>query len=199
MLREGNILAIKGIGGYHLAVDACNDAAVMKLRQRKRRDEKPFAVMAASIADAQLLAELNKTEEKLLQSVEAPIVIARKASASPVVSLVAPGNEWIGMMLPYTPLHRVLFLDHAFKALVMTSANLSDEPIAYEDDEALERLCGIADYFLTHDRPIHIRSDDSVIRVFQGRPLFTAVPAGTLPVRYAFPLLFLPFWLSERS
>ena len=191
-LEAGKIIAVKGIGGYHLAVDACNDEAVQRLRERKHRDEKPFAVMASSLAHARLLAELSGTEEKLLSSPEAPIVIARKTADSPVSSLIAPDNDWLGLMLPYAPLHHLLFLNSAFKALVMTSANLSDEPIAYEDDDARQRLCDIADYFLVHDRPIHIRCDDSVIRVFQGKPLFYRRSRGYAPRSLQLPFAVAP-------
>ncbi|WP_173198795.1 carbamoyltransferase HypF [Geobacter sp. SVR] len=180
LLENGLILAIKGIGGYHLAVNACDHSAVQRLRERKKRDEKPFAVMAADLAAAQRLALLNETERRLLTAPESPIVIARKTRDCPVSPLVAPNNGWLGLMLPYTPLHHLLMRGN-FEALVMTSANVSDEPIAFEDDDALERLGGIADCFLVHDRPIHIRSDDSVIRVFQGSPLFYRRARGYAP------------------
>jgi hydrogenase maturation protein HypF len=181
LLKRGAILAIKGIGGYHLAVDACNGEAVRRLRVRKRRDEKPFAVMARDPAAARTLALLSEVEERLLASAESPIVIVRRAEDCPVSPLVAPRNALLGLMLPYTPLHHLLLSGNAFTALVMTSANLSDEPIAFQDDDALQRLSCIADYFLLHDRPIHMRSDDSVIRVFQGRPLFYRRARGYAP------------------
>ena len=165
ILREGRILAIKGIGGYHLAVDACNHGAVQRLRERKKRDEKPFAVMAADLATAHTLAVLDGMEERLLTGPESPIVIVRKTPDCPVSPLVAPNNGWLGLMLPYAPIHHLLLRDN-FQALVMTSANISDEPICFEDGDAMQRLAGIADYFLVHNRPIHIREDDSVMRVF---------------------------------
>lgn len=180
LLKEGAILAIKGIGGYHLAVDACNPEAVQRLRARKNRDEKPFAVMAANLATAQSLALLDPTEERLLASPESPIVIARKRPGCPLAEMVAPANGWVGLLLPYAPLHHLLMRDN-FQALVMTSGNISDEPVAFEDHDALRRLAGIADYFLTHDRPIHIRSDDSVMRVFQEKPLFYRRARGYAP------------------
>jgi len=180
LLRAGYILAVKGIGGYHLAVDACNPEAVRRLRERKKRDEKPFAVMAADLATARRLAVLGAMEERLLTGPESPIVIAAKAPDCPVAPLVAPANGWLGLMLPYAPLHHLLMRDH-FSALVMTSGNVSDEPVAFEDSDALKRLNGIADYFLVHDRPIHIRSDDSVMRVFQGKPLFYRRARGYAP------------------
>jgi len=182
LLKTGQILAVKGIGGYHLAVDACNHAAVERLRKRKKRDEKPFAVMAVDLATARKLARLDDTEERLLAAPESPIVIVRKSHNGPVSPLVAPNNGWLGLMLPYAPLHHLLFAPHpAFQALVMTSANISDEPVAFQDDDALKRLGDIADYFLVHDRPIHIRSDDSVMRIFQGKPLFYRRARGYAP------------------
>ena len=181
LLTSGQILAVKGIGGYHLVVDACNNDAVRRLRQRKKRDEKPFAVMAADLATARTLTQLSTIEERLLISAESPIVIVRKAANSPVAEQVAPHNAWLGLMLPYTPIHHLLLRTGAFRALVMTSANHSDEPIAFEDRDALQRLSGIADYFLTHNRPIHIRCDDSILRVFQDRPLFYRRSRGYVP------------------
>jgi hydrogenase maturation protein HypF len=180
-LKVGAILAAKGIGGYHLAVDACNGEAVGRLRGRKKRDEKPFAVMAPGLAAARTLALLNPVEERLLASPESPIVIVRRADECPVSPLVAPNNNLLGLMLPYTPIHHLLMHGNNFTALVMTSANLSDEPIAFQDHDALQRLSGIADLFLLHDRPIHMRSDDSVIRVFQGKPLFYRRARGYAP------------------
>lgn len=198
ILKAGQILAVKGIGGYHLAVDACSHEAVGRLRQRKKRDEKPFAVMAADLAIARTLALLDDQEERLLAGPESPIIIVRKSLDCPVSPLVAPDNGWLGLMLPYAPLHHLLFrraanseqktvktadpdLQPSFLALVMTSANISDEPIAFEDDDAVKRLGDIADYFLVHNRPIHIRSDDSVMRVFQHKPLFYRRARGYAP------------------
>ena len=180
LLQDGFILAIKGIGGYHLVVDACNQEAVQRLRSRKKRDEKPFAVMAADLVTAHTLAELDETEERLLISPESPIVIVRKGHDSPLSEQIAPSNGWVGLMLPYAPLHHLLMRDN-FPALVMTSGNISDEPVTFEDDDAFKRLSEIADFFLTHDRPIHIRSDDSVMRVFQERPLFYRRARGYAP------------------
>jgi hydrogenase maturation protein HypF len=189
LLNDGAILAIKGIGGYHLAVDACNHAAVERLRARKKRDEKPFAVMAASLETARVLALMSDMEERLLSSPEAPIVIVKKRASTSLSPLIAPNNGWLGLMLPYAPLHHLLFASHPssliphhlLTALVMTSGNISDEPVAFEDHDALTRLAGIADYFLIHDRPIHIRCDDSVMRVFQGKPLFYRRARGYAP------------------
>jgi hydrogenase maturation protein HypF len=214
LLKNGAILAIKGIGGYHLAVDACNHEAVQRLRERKKRDEKPFAVMAADLETARDLALMDRMEELLLSSPEAPIVIVRKRPDTPLSPLIAPNNGWLGLMQPYAPLHHLLFkgtgngeqeaektkvfslqpstfnLQPSFTALVMTSGNISDDPVAFEDHEALQRLAGIADCFLLHDRPIHIRSDDSVMRVFQGKPLFYRRARGYAPraVKLPFPV-----------
>ncbi len=186
LLKNGAILAVKGIGGYHLAVDACNDDAVGRLRERKKRDEKPFAVMVPSLESARELALTSELEERLMSSPEAPIIIVRKRPDSELSALIAPHNGWIGLMLPYAPLHHLLMRDN-FQALVMTSGNISDEPVAFEDGEALQRLAGIADYFLLHDRPIHIRSDDSVMRVFQGKPLFYRRARGYAPRAVTLP------------
>ncbi len=162
LLSDGRILAIKGIGGYHLACDAGNAAAVAALRERKLRREKPFALMARDLATARELIELSPAAEALLTSVERPIVLAPALVELPGV---APDNLDLGVMLPYTPLHHLLFAAGAPAVLVMTSANRSDEPIAYEDGDALERLAGIADAFLVGERPIARRVDDSICRV----------------------------------
>lgn len=192
LLKSGAVLAVKGIGGYHLAVDACNHEAVQRLRQRKKRDEKPFAVMAADLATARTLCQISEIEERLLASTESPIVIVRKSAVCPVSEQVAPNNAWLGLMLPYTPIHHLLLRQGAFTALVMTSANHCDEPIAFEDHDARLRLSGIADYFLTHDRPIHIRCDDSVLRVFQDRPLFYRRSRGFVPRAIRLPFEVQP-------
>ncbi|MDA8428441.1 MAG: carbamoyltransferase HypF [Geobacteraceae bacterium] len=192
LLKTGAILAIKGIGGFHLAVDACNNDAVQRLRLRKKRDEKPFAIMAANLATARRITELTDIEERLLASTESPIVIVRKSADCPVSPLVAPDNGWLGLMLPYTPIHHLLLRLGNFTALVMTSANRSDDPIAFEEGDALRRLSGIADFFLSHDRPIHIRCDDSVIRVFQGRPLFYRRSRGYAPRAIQLPFEVQP-------
>jgi hydrogenase maturation protein HypF len=178
-LRQGKIVAIKGLGGYHLAVDAGNDAAVAELRRRKVRDEKPFALMARDLAVAESLVDVDDTERRLLEGPERPIVLLRQKESQPLSTLVAPRNRYFGIMLPYTPLHHLLL--QKFSALVMTSANLSDEPIAFEDAEAQKRLGGIADWFLTHNRAIHTRTDDSIARVMAGRPLLLRRSRGYVP------------------
>ncbi|NTV01758.1 MAG: carbamoyltransferase HypF [Chlorobiaceae bacterium] len=161
LLRSGAILAVKGIGGFHLAVDARDDEAVRRLRQRKGREEKPFAVMVRDLDIARSLCSFDADEAAALESPEAPIVLLRKSGEEGVAGSVAPGNDRLGVMLPYSPLHH-LFLREGPDVLVMTSANLSEEPLAGENGEALERLTGIAEWFLMHDRPIAQRCDDSV-------------------------------------
>jgi hydrogenase maturation protein HypF len=160
LLRGGAILAVKGLGGYHLACDAANERAVGRLRARKLREDKPFAVMTAAPGE---LGELAPGELELLHARERPIVIVRRRSDARAAPSVAPGTQWLGLLLPYTPLHHLLLHDFG-GPLVLTSGNRSDEPIAYADDEARERLGGIADAFLAHDRPIHRRCEDSVMR-----------------------------------
>jgi len=160
LVREGAIVAVKGLGGYHLACDATSEEAVARLRGRKHREDKPFAVMTR---EPRALADLSADEEELLRSRERPIVLVRRVAGASVAPSVAPDGPWLGIMLPYTPLHHLLLAD-LDRPLVMTSGNRSDEPIAYEDDEAKERLGGIADAFLAHDRPIYRRCEDSVVR-----------------------------------
>jgi hydrogenase maturation protein HypF len=186
-LQSGSIVAVKGLGGYHLACDAANEDAVARLRARKHREDKPFALMATAPAE---LVELERAEDDLLRSRERPIVVARRRSDARVAPSVAPGTPWLGVMLPYTPLHHLL-LEELGGALVMTSGNRSDEPIAYEDGEARERLDGIADLFLAHDRPIHRRCEDSVVRAeFPIRRSRGYVPSGLpLPVAAHRPIV----------
>jgi hydrogenase maturation protein HypF len=163
-LRAGAIVAIKGLGGFHLACLARDPAAVRALRARKRRPAKPFALMVPELGGARRLVRLDAAEEALLGSRERPIVLARRRGGAAVAPGVAPGQRELGVMLPYTPLHHLL-LAEVGEALVMTSGNLSDEPIAYRNADALARLSGIADLFLLHDRPIQLGVDDSVARV----------------------------------
>lgn len=161
LIRKGRILALKGVGGFHLAVDACNDEAVRRLRERKGREAKPFAVMMRNSALAGRYCEVSETEAEALTSPEAPIVLLKKKKIEGISPFVAPGNDRLGVMLPYTPLHTLLF-DKGPDILVMTSANFSEEPIVNENDEALRRLKDIADGFLVHNRPIYLKCDDSV-------------------------------------
>lgn len=167
-ILNGRIGALKGIGGYHLVCDARCDAAVAELRRRKHRDEKPFAIMVRDIDAALELCELERHGRELLTSPRRPIVLLRKRNRSPLADAVAPGNPFLGVMLPYAPVHHLLLHDLQNIPLVMTSGNRSDEPIAYQEPDALERLAGIADVFLTHDRQIQVRCDDSVTRIIRG-------------------------------
>jgi hydrogenase maturation protein HypF len=162
-LQDGAIVAIKGIGGYHLACRADDERAVARLRARKHREDKPFALIAASIEAAERLVSLDEHERALMTGPERPIVLAPRRPGAPVAGAVAPGAPELGVMLPYSPLHHLLLADVG-TALVLTSGNVSDEPIAYRDEDALERLQDIADLFLVHDRPIETRTDDSVVR-----------------------------------
>ncbi|MGA2283675.1 MAG: carbamoyltransferase HypF [Candidatus Dormibacteria bacterium] len=190
LLRSGRVVAIKGLGGYHLAALATSEAAVATLRARKHREDKPFAVMVADLATARLLGEVGPAEERALASPRRPIVLLRRTPGDAVAPSAAPGNRFLGVMLPYSPLHHLIARDLTVP-FVLTSGNVSDEPIAYRDDEALERLSGIADAFLTHDRAIHMRTDDSVIRVFAGRETPLRRSRGFVPqpvtVARAFP------------
>ena len=167
---EGKIVAVKGLGGFHLACDATDPAAVSELRRRKLRADKPFAVMMPDIGTVRRHCHISKAEEELLLSRARPIVLLHRRSESAIVREIAPGQNQIGVMLPYTPLHYLLLEpENDFpEALVMTSANLSEEPIAYTNDEARERLAALADMLLLHDRDIHTRCDDSVMRVVAG-------------------------------
>ena len=178
-LQTGAILAIKGLGGYHLAVDAENDAAVAELRNRKAREEKPFALMSFNLERIRKYAEISPAEEQLLLSPERPIVLLRQVAGARISSRVATCNKDFGVMLPNTPLHYLL-LEH-FSALVMTSGNLSEEPIAFEDRDAHLRLSGIADYLLTHNRPIHTRTDDSISRIMADKTLLLRRSRGYVP------------------
>jgi hydrogenase maturation protein HypF len=178
-LLQGAIVAVKGIGGFHLACDATSREAVTELRLRKRRDAKPFAVMVRTLAEAQRLAALTEAECELLQSSERPIVLVRRMVGSGLAEEVAPRNPLVGLMLAYTPLHHLLLADVG-RPLVMTSANLSDEPIAYRDGD-LVRIHDIADLFLIHDREIVTRCDDSVARMVNGAPLLLRRSRGYVP------------------
>jgi hydrogenase maturation protein HypF len=179
LLRQGQVLAVKGLGGYHLAVDATSDAAAAALRARKHREDKPFAVMAAGLAGARRLCEVDEAAAALLTSPRRPIVLMPRRPGT-VAAAVAPGNRQLGVMLPYTPLHHLL-LQAAAGPVVLTSGNRSDEPIAYRDDEAFTQLAGLADAFLTHDRAIHIRTDDSVVRVTSGSQMLIRRSRGYVP------------------
>jgi hydrogenase maturation protein HypF len=186
-LLEGKILALKGLGGFQLLVDARQAEAVARLRQRKHREEKPFAIMAPDLAAAQDLCEVSELEARLLASPEKPIVLLRRrppgegCPAEELSELVAPGNPWLGVMLPYTPLH-LLLMAEVGRPVVATSGNLSEEPICLDEQEALGKLGGIADLFLVHDRPIVRQVDDSVARVMLGRELVLRRARGYAPL-----------------
>jgi hydrogenase maturation protein HypF len=212
LLRQGKVLAVKGLGGYHLAVDASSEAAAAALRARKHREDKPFAVMVPDVAAARRLCDVDEAAAGLLASARRPIVLlprrreAGLGAAGPglagpgvaavvapgagLAAVVAPGNRQLGLMLPYTPLHHLL-LRSVGRPIVLTSGNSSDEPIVYRDGEVAQRLGGIADAFLTHDRAIQVRTDDSVVRPFRGRETVIRRSRGFVPeplsVRTRFP------------
>jgi hydrogenase maturation protein HypF len=193
-LRRGEVVAVRGLGGFHLAVDATDETAVVRLRRRKAREAKPLAVMVRTVEDARRLGDVGPQEALLLTSRERPVVLLRRHSGSGLAPSVAPGLDTVGVMTAYTPLHHLL-LDLAQRPLVMTSGNVSDEPIATSPDDARHRLGEIADLFLMHDREIVARYDDSVVRMAAGGPIFLRRARGyaplpvTLPVPVSRPLL----------
>jgi hydrogenase maturation protein HypF len=188
LLTSGRIVSVKGIGGFHLACDALDVEAVECLRQRKYREDKPFALMAKSVAVIKEYAHVSETEEALLNSARRPVVLLEKrVDGRRLPEAVAPGVNTLGFMLPYSPLHLLIF-ENLERPLVLTSGNVSDEPICYEDEDATRRLNEIADYFLSHDRRIHIRTDDSVARIVEGRETVLRRSRGyaPAPVRVGF-------------
>jgi hydrogenase maturation protein HypF len=189
-IRRGQIVAVKGLGGFHLMADARNDQAVCRLRERKQREEKPFALMFPSLESVKAECEVSPLEERLLRSPEAPIVLLKKIAnrKSQIVNSAAPGNPYLGVLLPYTPLHHLLMAELGFP-VVATSGNLSDEPICTDEHEAFERLGSIADVFLVHNRPIVRHVDDSIVRVMLDRELVLRRARGYAP---------LPIMLSPR-
>jgi hydrogenase maturation protein HypF len=207
-LDQGKIGALKGLGGFHLVCHAGDERTVAELRRRKERDEKPFAIMVTDLEAAERFCEIGLLERSLLQSARRPIVLLRKKAVpaetanghsfsgrTKIAELVSPGNPYFGVMLPYTPLHHLLLRAVGGAPLVMTSGNRSDEPISYLDDEAVSRLGSIADLFLTHNRPIHVRCDDSVTRIIDGgespirRSRGYAPEPIKLPLACPFPIL----------
>ena len=191
LLRSGGIVAWKGLGGYQFACDARNDEAVRRMRQRKHRSEKAFAVMVRNVAIATSVCEMSEQERELLTGPERPIVLLRKRTEANITVSVAPGNPLLGVMLPYTPMHELLFriLDEKCGpgvALVVTSGNMSEEPIVIDESEAEEKLRSVADIFMHHNRPIHTRVDDSVARVVDGKCILLRRARGYTPA--AFPI-----------
>jgi hydrogenase maturation protein HypF len=217
LLSTGQILAIKGLGGFHLACNAKNQEAVAELRRRKLRVDKPFALMMPDIDTIETHCYVSPLERNLLLSRERPIVILKRKTSSDIVQHVAPQQETLGVMLPYTPLHYLLFPNHfnqshnseilvgapLMDALVMTSGNLSEEPIAASNSEARERLLDLADAFLMHNRPIRTRCDDSVIRVYTGSPItdksFAEKSNGIYPLRRSRGYVPYPVYLPWRA
>ena len=186
LLHDGLVVAVKGLGGYHLAADARQQSAVEALRRRKHREDRPFALMVPDVDAARALCHLDDQERDLLTSAARPIVLLRRRADAEVAAAVAPGSPDLGLMLPYTPVHALLL--QAFGGpLVLTSGNASDEPIAFDDSDAADRLGGIADAFLVHDRAIRTRVDDSVLRVVAGRPLPVRRSRGYVPGPVALP------------
>jgi hydrogenase maturation protein HypF len=181
LLQAGKILAIKGIGGFHLAVNAMDNKAIARLRERKGRPDKPLAVMTANMDQIKTFASFSPEEQNFLGGRAKPIVLLQQKSPFPLAENVAPDNRFIGVMLPYTPIHHLLFHYHDFKALVMTSGNLSGSPVVKDNAEAYAKLANIADYFLLHNRTIVTQADDSVIRM-----------SGTYPALYRRARAFVP-------
>lgn len=187
LIARGRIVAVKGLGGYHLACDARNETTVAELRRRKHRGDKPFAVMVRDPGVAAELAELDEAERRLITGIRKPIVLLARRDAGRLARSVAPGNPDLGILLPYTPLHVLLLEAPGADALVMTSGNLSGEPIVTDDDDALERLSSIADAWLRHDRPIRVPCDDSVARMVGGTELPLRRSRGHAPLPVALP------------
>ncbi len=190
LLKNGRVVAVKGLGGFHLAADARHDGAVHTLRERKGRVAKPFALMVRDLAEAERLCQLGDLEKSLLLSRERPIVLARRRPDAGVSAHVAPGHRFLGLMLPYTPLH-FLLMEHAPAALVMTSGNLSEEPLVHGNDEARHKLSGLADAFLMHDRDIQVPCDDSVVRPVDA--------SAVIPLRRARGFVPAPIYLPLKS
>ena len=187
LLLDGGILALRGLGGFHLSVDATRDEPVLRLRTRKRREAKPLAVMVRSVEQARVLGWVSREEERLLVSPERPVVLLQRRPDAPLANAIAPGLDTVGVLLAATPLHHLL-LDQIGRPLVMTSGNLSEEPIATANEEALQRLGSIADGFLLHDREIVARYDDSVVRLAGGRPILLRRARGYAPLPLELPL-----------
>jgi hydrogenase maturation protein HypF len=188
LLRAGRILAVKGLGGFHLACDAGCEAAVALLRRRKGRQDKPLAVMVRDLEVAAQIAELTEADKKLLATPASPIVLVRQRPAAGLASGLAPGNKYLGLMLPYTPLH-LLLLQHSPPVLVMTSGNRSEEPLAFTNEAARQNLKDLADAFVLHNRDIKVPCDDSVVRALPGNsPMILRRARGYVPIDVPLPL-----------
>lgn len=181
LLKAGKIAAIKGLGGFHLACDAENEEAVKNLRARKMRDAKPFAMMAQNLEQIKQFAEVDEIAAQILQSIESPIVLLDKKEPNTIASSVAQGVSTFGFMLPYTPLHHLIFAEKKLNALVMTSGNIADEPLICKDDEALAKLSNIADVFLMHNREIYRQVDDSIVHIIANAPALLRRSRGFVP------------------
>ncbi len=184
-IKAGRIVAIKGLGGYHLCANALNAQAVNRLRERKNREEKPFALMAKDCQTVAKYCRLNAAEERLLMSRERPIVLLQKSAAAALPDTISPGLDTLGFMLPCTPLHVLLFAETGLDVLIMTSGNISDDPMIYQDEDSLDKLLSIADDVLSHDREILVRCDDSIV---MGRPQFQFVRKSRGYIPHVLPL-----------
>ena len=180
-LLQGNIVAIKGLGGFHLACNALNDSAVKELRIRKKREEKPFAIMCRDVESAKKYACVSESEKKILEGITRPIVLLKKVNNCKLSPGVAPDTDYLGIMLPYTPLHYLLFQDNDLEAVVMTSANISDNPVIIKNNDAIKILGEVADYFLCHNREINTRCDDSLVKVIEDKEYFIRRSRGYAP------------------
>src|SRR5262249_37528133 len=180
-LKNGMIVAVKGLGGFHLMVDAANDDAVTRLRRLKHREEKPFAMMAPSLEAVREICRLSALEERTLIAPESPIVLLSRKVEAGIARSVAPNNPYLGIMLPYTPLHHIL-MQEMQRMVVATSGNRADEPIAIDEHDALRRLSGIADLFLVNNRPIRRHVDDSIVRILLGREQVLRRARGYAPL-----------------
>jgi hydrogenase maturation protein HypF len=189
LIRKGNIIAIKGIGGYHLACDATNEEAVDRLRKKKFREEKPMAVMFPDLDAIKAETLINELEKRAINSIEKPVVIVKKGDKSALAGSVSPDNNTAGVFLPYTPLHH-LIMRKLKKPVVATSANITDEPIVKDEKDAFARLSNIADYFLTHNRDIVRRCDDSVVRIVAERQVPVRRSRGFVPLPITVPFRF---------
>lgn len=192
LLREGKILGVKGIGGFHIAADAKNSETVKELRRRKSRPHKPFALMIKNLETVRKYCHLTPGEAGWLKSPESPILLLKKKKRSPIAPECAPGNPYLGVMLPYTPLHALIFSEGSPDALIMTSGNRRDEPLVVDDWEACQRLSGVVDYFLTHNRDIITRNDDSVALVLNGKLRIIRRSRGFAPYPLQLPMNVKP-------